>query len=177
MLFALVVWLALWGDISVINVAGGVLVVAVLALLFRPDPRGHRLHPFALVRLVAVFAWRLVTSSASVVLAVLAPTPARLRSGVVGVRLSHPSSLVATIVADAISLTPGTLTLEARYADEDASTPSEPPMLYIHVLGLSDPAAIRDDVRRLEQLVVSAVTPTGANAGGESDDPAEEVAR
>jgi multicomponent Na+:H+ antiporter subunit E len=177
MLFALVVWLALWGDISVINVAGGVLVVAVLALLFRPDPRGHRLHPFALVRLVAVFAWRLVTSSASVVLAVLAPTPARLRSGVVGVRLSHPSSLVATIVADAISLTPGTLTLEARYADEDASTPSEPPVLYIHVLGLSDPAAIRDDVRRLEQLVVSAVTPTGANAGGESDDPAEEVAR
>jgi multicomponent Na+:H+ antiporter subunit E len=177
MLFALVVWLALWGDISVINVAGGVLVVAVLALLFRPDPRGHRLHPFALVRLVAVFAWRLVTSSASVVLAVLAPTPARLRSGVVGVRLSYPSSLVATIVADAISLTPGTLTLEARYADEDASTPSEPPVLYIHVLGLSDPAAIRDDVRRLEQLVVSAVTPTGANAGGASDDPAEEVAR
>ena len=32
-------------------------------------------------------------------------------------------------------------------------------MLYIHVLGLSDPAAIRDDVWSLEQLVVSAITP------------------
>jgi multicomponent Na+:H+ antiporter subunit E len=174
MVFALVVWLALWGEVSVINVASGVLVVAILALLFRPETHGHTLHPFALVRLLAVFVWRLVSSSATVVLAVLAPTPARLRSGVVGVALSHPSTLVATIVADAISLTPGTLTLEARYSD-DGSTPSEPPVLYIHVLGLSDPAAIRDDVRRLERLVVSAVTPTGANAGGASG--GEEVAR
>jgi multicomponent Na+:H+ antiporter subunit E len=158
-LFALVVWLALWGDASPVNVVSGVLVVAILAVLFRPEPRAHRLHPFALVRLLAVFVWRLLSSSATVVLAVLAPTPARLRSGVVGVPLSHPSTLVATIVADAISLTPGTLTLEARYAHDDGSSPSEPPVLYIHVLGLADPAAIRDDVRKLERLVVSAITP------------------
>jgi multicomponent Na+:H+ antiporter subunit E len=153
------VWLALWGEVSVVNVLGGVLVVLVLSLLFRPEPRRHTLHPLALVRLLAVFVWRLVSSSATVVLAVLAPTPARLRSGVVGVSLSQPSTLVATIVADAISLTPGTLTLEARYADDDDESPTTPPVLYIHVLGLSDPAAIRDDVRRLERLVVSAVTP------------------
>lgn len=166
-LFALVVWLALWGEVSAVNVASGVLVVAVLALLFRPEPRGHTLHPLALVRLLAVFVWRLLSSSATVVVAVLAPTPDRLRSGVVGVGLSHPSTLVATIVADAISLTPGTLTLEARYAD-DGSSESVPPVLYIHVLGLSDPAAIRDDVRRLERLVVSAITPTGSPSDAES---------
>ena len=171
-LFALVVWLALWGDVSPVNVVSGVLVVAILAVLFRPEPRAHRLHPFALVRLLAVFVWRLLSSSATVVLAVLAPTPARLRSGVVGVPLSHPSTLVATIVADAISLTPGTLTLEARYSNDDGSSPSEPPVLYIHVLGLSDPAAIRDDVRKLERLVVSAITPlpTGPAPGAESVD-------
>jgi hypothetical protein len=98
------------------------------------------------------------------------PPPLR----VVGVALSHPSPLVATIVADAISLTPGTLTLEARYAD-DGPSPSEPPVLYIHVLGLSDPAAIRDDVRRLERLVVSAITPSGANARRAHDPAAEEA--
>ena len=174
-LFALVVWLALWGDVSPVNVVSGVLVVAVLAVLFRPEPRAHTLHPFALVRLLAVFVWRLLSSSATVVLAVLAPTPARLRSGVVGVTLTHPSPLVATIVADAISLTPGTLTLEARYADDDGSAPSEPPVLYIHVLGLSDPAAIRDDVRKLERLVVSAITPLPnvAAAGAEAADVEE----
>lgn len=161
-LFALVVWLALWGEVSVINVASGVLVVAVLALLFRPEVRQHRLHTLALARLLLVFVWRLLSSSWTVVLAVLAPTPARLRSGVVGVRLSQPSTLVATIVADAISLTPGTLTLDARYPDEQ-SPPDEAPVLYIHVLGLGDPAAIRDDVRSLERLVVSAVTPIEPN--------------
>lgn len=166
--FALVVWLALWGDVSPVNVLSGVLVVGILAVLFRPEPRAHRLHPLALVRLLAVFVWRLLTSSATVVLAVLAPTPARLRSGVVGVTLTHPSPLVATIVADAISLTPGTLTLEARYASDDVSSASEPPVLFIHVLGLSDPAAIRDDVRKLERLVVSAVTPLPTGPGAAS---------
>ena len=175
MVFALVVWLALWGDVSVINVVGGVLVVAVLAMLFRSDPRGHTLHPLALVRLLAVFVWRLLSSSVTVVVAVLAPTPARLRSGVVGVALSHPSTLVATIVADAISLTPGTLTLEARYADDESSS-SEPPVLYIHVLGLSDPAAIRDDVRRLERLVVSAITPIDPTLDAVSGEAASEEA-
>ena len=174
-LFALVVWLALWGEVSAVNVVSGVLVVVILAVLFPPDPREHTLHPFALVRLFAVFVWRLVSSSATVVLAVLAPTPARLRSGVVGVALSHPSPLVATVVADALSLTPGTLTLEARYANDGGSPPSEPPVLYIHVLGLSDPAAIRDDVRRLERLVVSAITPlpVGPARGAASTDVEE----
>jgi len=175
-LFALVVWLALWGEVSAVNVVSGILVVAILAVLFRPEPRAHTLHPFALVRLLAVFVWRLLSSSATVVLAVLAPTPARLRSGVVGVPLTHPSPLVATIVADAISLTPGTLTLEVRYPNGDGSSPSEPPMLYIHVLGLSDPTAIRDDVRKLERLVVSAITPlpTDPAQGAASADVEEE---
>ena len=174
-LFALVVWLALWGEVSAVNVVSGILVVAILAVLFRPEPRAHTLHPFALVRLVAVFVWRLVSSSATVELAVLAPTPARLRSGVVGVPLTHPSPLVATIVADAISLTPGTLTLEARYPNGDGSSPTEPPTLYIHVLGLSDPTAIRDDVRKLERLVVSAITPlpTGPAKGAAAADVEE----
>lgn len=169
----LVVWLLLWGEISVINVASGVLVVAILSLFIQPTPREHTLHPLALVRLLGVFVWRLLSSSATVVLAVLAPTPARLRSGVVGVPLSHPSTLVATIVADAISLTPGTLTLEARYTGDEGgggeATEGAPPVLYIHVLGLSDSAAIRADVSRLEQLVVAAVTPNETTGDHGSD--------
>lgn len=159
-LFVLVVWLALWGEVSVANLVSGILVVALIGLIIRPVPRRHTLNPLSLLRLLAVFVWRLVSSSATVVLAVIAPTPARLRSGVVGVSLSQHSRLVATIVADAISLTPGTLTLETRYAtDDDGLADVAPPVLYIHVLGLADPQAIRDDVRRLERLVVSAVTP------------------
>lgn len=148
----LIVWLALWGEITWANLASGLLVVAGIGLLVRPVPRAHRIHLIALVRLLAVFVGRLVTSSVIVVRTVLAPTPQRLRSGVVAVPLSQPSPLVATIVADAISLTPGTLTL-------DADTTGAHPTLFIHVLGLGDPSAIRDDVRALEALAVAAVTP------------------
>jgi len=147
-----VVWIALWGNLSWANVASGVLVVGLIGLIIRPVPRQHQVHPIAMTKLVLIFFWRLITSSVIVVRTVLAPTPERLVSGVVAVRLQHPSRLVATVVADAISLTPGTLTLEAT---------GEPPVLYIHVLGIDDPEAVREDVRGLEQLVLAAVTPVG----------------
>ncbi len=155
----LVVWLAMWGEISVVNVVSGVVAVAVVTLVVRrmAGP-SHTLRPLGLIRLFAVFAWRLVTSSATVVVAVLAPTPARLRSGVVGVELSHPSQLVAAVLSDAISLTPGTLTLDVRYPG-DGPDGNAPPTLYVHVLGLADPAEIRADVRRLESIVLAAITP------------------
>jgi len=159
----LVAWLAMWGEISAVNVVSGIGVVAIVSLFFRRAPdRSYSLRPLGIIRLLAIFVWRLITSSANVVVTVLAPTPARLRSGVVGVQLSHPSPLVAAIVADAISLTPGTLTLEARYPDEQSDqqpTRREPPTLFIHVLGLDDPEAVRADVRVLERLVLAAVTP------------------
>jgi multicomponent Na+:H+ antiporter subunit E len=166
-LFVLVVWLALWGEVTLVNVGSGVVVVAIIGLVVRRMPPRHTVHPMALLRLLAVFVWRLVSSSATVVVTVLAPTPERLRSGVVRVELSHPSPLIATIVADAISLTPGSLTLDSRYADEAAAT-GAPPVLFIHVLGLTDPESVRDDVWRLERLVVSAITPIEPGVG--SDD-------
>lgn len=154
----LAAWLALWGEISVINVLSGVAVAAIVSFFSRRAPRAdHRIHPIGLVRLLAVFVWRLVTSSATVVRTVLFPTPARLRSGVIAIALSDPSPLVAAIVADAISLTPGTLTLEVRYPGNGER--SRPPSLYVHVLGLTDVGELRDDVRRLERLVLSAIIP------------------
>ncbi|MEM9714738.1 MAG: Na+/H+ antiporter subunit E [Actinomycetota bacterium] len=164
-LLVLVVWLALWGEVNVINVVSGVAVGVAVQIAFREGRERHRVHLVGLAKLVAVFAWRLVTSSANVVVTVLAPTPDRLRSGVVGVELTQSSPLVATIVADAISLTPGTLTLDSRFPAPDAGAGALP-VLYIHVLGLEDPEAIRDDVHGLERLVLSAVTPSATEAGG-----------
>lgn len=146
------VWIALWGELTWANVASGLLVVLVIGYLIRPATRAHEVHPVALTKLVAVFLGRLITSSATVVMTVLTPTPTRLRSGVVAIPLSVDSALVATIVSDAISLTPGTLTLDAR--PEDRSI-----VLYVHVLGLGDPDDVRTDVAGLERLVLSAVTP------------------
>jgi len=156
-LLMLAAWLALWGEISIVNVVTGIIVVALLSLLVRRTDRVYTIKPIGLIKLLAIFVWRLITSSAAVVLTVVAPTPERLRSGVVAIELSHRSPLVAAIVADAISLTPGTLTLDSRYPDEGDT----PPTLFVHVLGLDDPEKIRDDVRYLEGLVLSAIVPNG----------------
>ena len=64
--------------------------------------------------------------------------------------LLNQTPLVATIVSDAITLTPGTLTLDVR---------TDPTVLYVHVLGLGDPDDVRADVKELERLVVGAVEP------------------
>lgn len=166
LLLMLAAWLALWGEVSIVNVVSGIVVVTLLSLVVRRTDRSYTINPVGLVKLLAIFVWRLITSSAAVVLTVVAPSPARLRSGVVAIVLSNHSPLVAAIVADAISLTPGTLTLDSRYPD-GSDEGDAPPTLFVHVLGLDDPEAIRDDVRHLEQLVLAAVKPNGHRASEE----------
>lgn len=146
----LVVWLLLWGELSAANVASGLLVVGLVVLADRRLrlPRRHRVHPVRVLVLLADLALRLVVASWAVVLTVLRPSPDRLRSGVVRVPLSATSPTVVTLVADLISLTPGTLTLDARDG-----------VLYVHVLGLVDPDRVRSDVGQLERLVTAALTP------------------
>lgn len=148
----LVVWLMLWGEVSVANLASGVLVVGLLWALvprLRRAPR-HRFHPWGIVLVVVDLGVRLVLSSLQVIRTVLTPTPDRLRSGVVAVPLRSSSPLVATVVADLITLTPGTLTLDVR---------TSPPEVVVHVLGLDDPDTVRDEVAELEALVLRAVEP------------------
>lgn len=146
----LAVWLLLWGEPSVGNIVGGVIVIAVLLAVFDQGrrPHRHRLAPWGTVRLLGRFLVDLLVSSWRVVLAVLAPSPRRRRAGVVAVPLQCDSPLVLKTVSDLMCLTPGTLTVEVDV---------NPTVLYVHVLGLDDPAAIRRDVQALETRVLAAL--------------------
>jgi multicomponent Na+:H+ antiporter subunit E len=146
------VWILLWGEPSEANLASGLLTVAVMVAVDSRlrRPRTHRVHPLAVAVLVADLLGRLVVSSLQVARAVLWPTPARLRAGVVSVPLRTDSPLVATVLADLISLTPGTVTLDVREA---------PPRLLVHVLGLGDADALVADMVALEARVLRAVDP------------------
>jgi multicomponent Na+:H+ antiporter subunit E len=64
-------------------------------------------------------------------------------------------------VADAVSLTPGTLTLEVQ---------REPLILYVHVLHLRSVEDVRRDVRRLELDAVRAFGSAEALRGLTTDD-------
>lgn len=158
----LVVWIGLQGAPSVGNLVAGSLVVAAVTLIAGRRPRRHVVHPWGTVRFAAVFVKRLVASTWAVAITALRPTTERVRAGVVACPLVNQTPLVATIVADAITLTPGTLTLDVR---------TDPTVLYVHVLGLGDPEDVRADVEELERLVVGAVEPRpAANRGTDAED-------
>lgn len=139
----------LWRDPSVVNLLTGT-VIAVAVSGRGPDPRGagstHRVSVLSLARFAVFFAWKLL--EANVVLAREVVTPKNvICTGIVGVALPGYSDLVVTLVANAISLTPGTLTLEVRREPE--------PILYVHVLHLRDLDAARADMQRMAELARS----------------------
>ena len=149
----LLIWLALWGEVSIANLASGVVVVALLNWLFVEDLAStYRVRILPAVRLLGFVGWSLVASSARVVVAVLLPTPQRTVTSVQQVQLESGSTFIGSIVANAITLTPGTMSLEL---DPDSLT------LSVHVLGEVEPETFRRGILELEQRVVRAVSKRG----------------
>ena len=115
-----VVWVALWGGVSWANLGSGVLVAAVVLALFPTGPgSGGHVSVWPALRYVAWFSGQLVVATAQVVLATVAPS-GRVRPAVVAVPLRSRSALVATIVANSVTLTPGTLTVDVEPAGDGA---------------------------------------------------------
>jgi multicomponent Na+:H+ antiporter subunit E len=137
MLWFMTLWVVLWRDVSAANLVSGLVVASVAsALPTRGGPR-HQLRPIALLKFLAYFCWKLL--EANVVLAREVVTPINsIRTGIIAIPLPGYSDFVLTVAANAVSLTPGTLTLEASGAPD--------PMLYVHVLHLRDLDHARNEV-------------------------------
>ena len=149
-LLLLAIWIGLQGSLTIGNLVGGVIVVGVVFWISGRRPREHVVHPWGTLKFGLIFLKMLAESTWSVAIMALRPTPERLRAGVVACPLTNQTPLVATIVADAITLTPGTLTLDVR---------TDPTVLYVHAVGFTDAESVRADVEDLERLVVAAIEP------------------
>jgi multicomponent Na+:H+ antiporter subunit E len=170
LLWLTVVWVALWESASVANVASGLLVGALLLALF--PVRGHaegtgRIRPLAVVRFVAYFLHKLVEANVIVAWEVITPSNASVREGIVAVPVTGSSDAIVAILANAISLTPGTLTLEVE---------RDPTVLYVHVLHLRTADHARADVQRLQLSVLRAFGTEAAIADAERRLAATEAA-
>ena len=138
-------WILLWGEWSVANVVSGLVTVPLVSwLLGNEQPTRYSLRPWAALKLLGFVLYSLLTSSLRVALAVVSPTPTRTVTSVQNVRLEKGSVFVAAIVANAITLTPGTMTLDIDRQNIELS---------VHVLGEVDTQAFRAEVLRLERLV------------------------
>ena len=151
----IVTWIALWGELSVANLLSGVVVAFLIMFLFPSiTDAHHRVHLVGAVKFVARLLRDLVTSSWTVVVTVLRPTPERLTTKVVAVQLSTTSALIASLVANSLTLTPGTMTVGI---DEETFT------LKVHILGEIDEVEFIQQVRALEQRLSRAVTVIAQN--------------
>lgn len=166
-----VVWVALWGGVSWANLGSGVLVAAVVLALFPTGPgSGGHVSVWPALRYVAWFSGQLVVATAQVVLATVAPS-GRVRPAVVAVPLRSRSALVATIVANSVTLTPGTLTVDVEPAGDgapvdgaiDAGPEDEAVVdgdadrvLLVHALDAGDPASVVASVLAFEARAVAA---------------------
>lgn len=152
LLWLVAVWMLLWGTFSLANAVNGLLLAILVTRLF-PLPRvPHvgRLHPWGAVVLLARFVWDLIPATLQVAVYALRPGPP-VRSAVLAVQMRSPDDLPLTLTAEMVSLTPGSSIIEL---DRDAR------VLYVHVLGLEDPAgaeAVRAEIRALEARVLRAV--------------------
>lgn len=156
------VWVALWGEVSSFNVLAGLAVAVAVCLVF-PFPRVQmrvRVRPLRMGWLVIRFLADVVVASAQVTWTTL-QLRRQPRNAVIEVDLRTSSDVILTVVAEMVSLVPGSLVVEAR-----RSTHS----LFLHVLDARDQAGVdrmRAEVLALERRVVLAF-------GGEA--PSEESA-
>ena len=142
------VWLFLWEDLSFANVASGLLLAAGIQVAFPPRnaERRGRFRPLAALKFLGYFHYKLFEASLIVAWEIVTPRN-RINEGIVAVPIRHFSDALTTLLANAISLTPGTLTLEV---DRQATT------LYVHVLHLRSVEEVRRDVAKLEIMAVRA---------------------
>lgn len=137
-LWLTLVWVLLWGELSIANVLAGLLIALVAGRFLRmPGVEFHgRVHPVALLYLVYRFAVDLVVASAQVAGLALRRRPPR--SAVIAVQLRSHSDLYLTLTAQLCSLVPGSLVVEAHRITG---------MLYVHVLDVDTAHGI-DAARR-----------------------------
>lgn len=135
-----VVWLLLWGDLTAINLVGGLLVSCVVVMVF-PFPRvsvDGAFRPWAVVVLVARFLADLCVASFAVAwLAIRPRTPPP--SAVLMIDLVSRSELRQTLTGELISLVPGSLLIELD---------SEGRRMWLHVLDAGTPQRVVEARRK-----------------------------
>lgn len=146
-----VMWLLLWGDLNLANVLSGLALAVGLVVVFPPDKTNDDpivVRPIAAISFLVWFLWALIQTNIAVAKEVVLPASrSDINPAVVACFLRTRSGRLATIVANAITLTPGTLTIDAR---------SRPAVLYVHVLAFESIEATRAEVADLERRVIEA---------------------
>ena len=153
-LWLVALWLLLWNDLSVGNVVGGVLVASLVLVAARlpraacagGDTDRARVAPLSLLYFLGYVLAKLVQSNLVLAWEIITPRN-KINTGIIAIPMRTDSELALLVVANVITLTPGTVTIEAV---------GSPPVLYVNVLHLHDIEDVRQELMRIEELSVRA---------------------
>lgn len=142
-------WVLLTGTFSFMNLVSGFLLgyVIIFALARSPAQRRYIRRLPASIGMIIFFLKQLFLANLRVALAVLSPLR-KLDPGIVAVPIELRSDLEITLLANLITLTPGTLALDVSLDRK---------LIYVHAFHVGDPEAFRREVkdgfeRRIREL-------------------------
>lgn len=134
------VWATITGGFTVLNILLGVLValVAVFPLRDRMATPVYVRRLLRILSLIGLFIRELLLSAIRVAILVLTPhLNAHLRPGIIAFPLTAKSNAEITLLANLITLTPGTLSVDVS---EDRTK------LYIHAISVKDREKLIADI-------------------------------
>ncbi|WP_421477948.1 Na+/H+ antiporter subunit E [Agrobacterium tumefaciens] len=134
------VWLAVSGSVTPANILFGLIVSALaLGLIRHQIPKGgrHRLRPVRVLSLLLLFFKELALSAWKVAVMVTWPK-LDVQPGIFAYPLRLTTDFEITLLANLITLTPGTLSVDVS---EDKTT------LYVHAIDCSNIEAAKNDIR------------------------------
>jgi multicomponent Na+:H+ antiporter subunit E len=134
------VWVLLWGTFSPLSIIGGVLVAVAVIGAFRFPPAEAHLpfRPLRLLGLVGYLVYDMIVSGAEVSWQTLRYGPAA-RGAVFEVPLLSSSDRVVTVIANALTLSPGAMALQIDHAHG---------LWFVYALGPRDAAGVERNRRR-----------------------------
>lgn len=144
-----VLWGAVTGAFTLLNLAFGFLLSVFALYLVREDltPQQIRIRPLKLLRLALLFFKELALSAWTVARIVLTPN-AKLTRGILAFPLTVTRDFEITLLANLITLTPGTLSVDVS---------DDRRFLYVHAIDVSDPdMTIRSIAEGFEARILEA---------------------
>lgn len=151
--FFVVVWLAVTGSVTFLNILFGFIVSALALGLIRhqiPGGNRHWLRVGGLLSLVVLFIKELALSAWKVAVMVTR-RKLEVQPGIFAYPLTVTTDFQITLLANLITLTPGTLSVDVS---DDRRT------LYVHAIDCSNIEAAKNDIRNgFEKKIMEAFQP------------------
>lgn len=136
-------WVILSGDFSGLNLVVGLVFGYITLVLIEPQVEALAGYPARVprfFRFLGFFIKELLLANFKVAFDILTP-PWHMKPGVIAMPLDARTEIEITLVANLISLTPGTLSLDVS---------DDRKVLYIHAMFLEDEEELRRNLKEME---------------------------